>query len=306
MTGATVAKENSDAIKDDLKVVGVMFMVFAGIALFVGAFIIWNTFTMIITQRTREIALMRAIGATRRQVLRSLLLEAVLIGNVASAIGIGLGVGVAKGLNLLMDAAGFSLPSTSLQLEPRTVVISMLVGVVVTVVAALVPARRATKVLPVEALREATPGSEKASKRRAVIGLSLLGAGTAGVLAASTATRRCCSGRRPRWRDGRRDRAMPLAVRPLTALIAAPMRLRGLPGELAKQNAMRNTRRTASTAAALMIGLTLVVSMSVFASSLKDSFGEVIGDKTNADLFLTASSSQGRASARRSSRPSRA
>ena len=87
--------------------------------------------------------------------------------------------------------------------------------------------------------------------------------------------------------------AMPLAVRPLTALIAAPMRLRGLPGELAKQNAMRNTRRTASTAAALMIGLTLVVSMSVFASSLKDSFGEVIGDKTNADLFLTASSSQG-------------
>ena len=294
VTGATVSKENADAIKDDLKVVGVLFTVFAGIALFVGAFIIWNTFTMIITQRTREIALMRAIGATRRQVLRSLLLEAVAIGTIASAIGIGLGVGVAKGLNLLMDAAGFSLPSTSLQLEPRTVVVSMLVGVVVTVVAALVPARRATKVLPVEALREATPGSEKVTKKRAVIGLSLLGAGTAGVLAAVL-------GGAPMLFLGVGlvgvmvgvVVAMPLAVRPLTALIAAPMRLRGLPGELAKQNAMRNTRRTASTAAALMIGLTLVVSMSVFASSLKDSFGEVIGDKTNADLFITASSSQG-------------
>ena len=162
VTGATVAKENSDAVQDDLKIVSVMFMIFAGIALFVGAFIIWNTFTMIITQRTREIALMRAIGATRRQVLRSLLLEAAAIGTFASAVGVGLGVAVAKGLNLLMDAAGFALPSTSLQLEPRTVVVSMTVGVLVTVVAALVPARRATKVLPVEALREATPGAEQA------------------------------------------------------------------------------------------------------------------------------------------------
>ncbi len=294
VTGATVAKENSDAVQDDLKIVSVMFMIFAGIALFVGAFIIWNTFTMIITQRTREIALMRAIGATRRQVLRSLLLEAAAIGTFASAVGVGLGVAVAKGLNLLMDAAGFALPSTSLQLEPRTVVVSMTVGVLVTVVAALVPARRATKVLPVEALREATPGAEKLSKRRAVIGLSLVGTGTAGVLTSL-------------YGDAQMlifgvgllavmvgvIVSMPLAVRPLTALIAAPMKLRGLPGELAKQNAMRNSRRTASTAAALMIGLTLVVSMSVFASSLKDSFGEVIGDKTNADLFLKASSSQG-------------
>ncbi len=294
VTGATVSKENADAIKDDLKIVGVLFTVFAGIALFVGAFIIWNTFTMIITQRTREIALMRAIGATRRQVLRSLLVEAMLIGIFASAIGVGLGVAVAKGLNLLMDAAGFSLPSTSLQLEPRTVVISMLVGTLVTVAAALVPARRATKVLPVEALRDATPDAERVSKRRAAIGLSLLAAGTGGVLAN-------VYGDAPILFLGVGlvgvltgvIVAMPLAVRPLTALIATPMRLRGLPGELARQNAMRNTRRTAATAAALMIGLTLVVSMSVFASSLKDSFGEVIGDKTSADLFLTPSSSQG-------------
>ena len=278
VTGATVSKENADAIKDDLKIVGILFTVFAGIALFVGAFIIWNTFTMIITQRTREIALMRAIGATRRQVLRSLLLEALVIGFLASALGVGLGVAVAKGLNVLMDAVGFSLPSTSLQLEPRTVVVSMLVGIVVTVVAALVPARRATKVLPIEALRDATPGSEKVSKRRAVIGLALLAAGTAGILATLYADS-------PMLFFGLGlvgvlvgvIVSMPLAVRPLTALIAVPMRLRGLPAELAEQNARRNTRRTASTAAALMIGLTLVVSMSVFASSLKDSFGD--GDR---------------------------
>ena len=185
VTGKAVAKENSDAIKKDLKFVGIMFMIFAGIALFVGSFIIWNTFTMIVTQRSREIALMRAIGATRRQVLRSLLLEALLLGVAASAIGIGLGFAVAKGLTALMDVVGFSLPSTSLQLEPRTIVVSLLVGTVVTVVAALVPARRATKVLPVEALREATPGAEKPSRRRGRHRrCGLLGAGVAGMLSA--------------------------------------------------------------------------------------------------------------------------
>ncbi|MET1060824.1 MAG: FtsX-like permease family protein [Nocardioides sp.] len=294
VTGKTVAEENSDAVEKDLKMVGILFMIFAGIALFVGAFIIWNTFTMIVTQRSREIALMRAIGATRRQVLRSLLLEAVLLGAGASAVGVGLGLAVAKGLKMLMDVVGFSLPSTSLQVEPRTIIVSMLVGTLVTVVAALVPARRATKVLPVEALRESTPGGEKTSKRRAFIGLTVLAAGVAGMLSSLY--------------GGVTMKAfglglvaallgvivsLPLIVRPLSALIAAPMKLRGMPGELAKQNAMRNPRRTSSTAAALMIGLTLVVSMSVFASSLKASFGEVIGDKTNADLYVTSSSAQG-------------
>ena len=294
VTGKTVAQENSDAVQKDLKVVGILFMIFAGIALFVGSFIIWNTFTMIVTQRSREIALLRAIGATRRQVMRSLMLEAVLLGLAASAIGVGLGMGVAKGLTKLMDMVGFSLPSTSLQLETRTILVSLLVGTFVTVVAALVPARRATKVLPVEALRESTPGAEKPSKRRAFIGLAITGAGAAGILSALY---------------GGVDMkvfgagllavlvgvmvSLPLAVRPLAALIATPLKLRGLPGELAKQNALRNPRRTSSTAAALMIGLTLVVSMGVFASSLKASFGDVISDQTNADLYLSSSSAQG-------------
>ena len=294
VTGKTVAQENSDAVQKDLKVVGILFMIFAGVALFVGAFIIWNTFTMIVTQRSREIALLRAIGATRRQVLRSLVLEAVLLGVAASAIGVGLGMGVAKGLTTLMDRLGFTLPSTSLQLEPRTILVSLLVGTFVTVVAALVPARRATKVLPIEALRESTPGADKPSKRRAFIGLAIIGAGAAGILSAlyAGADMKIFGVGLLAVLVGVMV-SLPLAVRPLTTLIATPLKLRGLPGELAKQNALRNPRRTSSTAAALMIGLTLVVSMGVFASSLKASFGDVISDQTNADLYLSSSSVQG-------------
>jgi putative ABC transport system permease protein len=293
VTGETVAKESSDAISADLKFVTIMFMMFAGIALFVGSFIIWNTFTMVVTQRSREIALLRAVGATRRQVMRSLVLEALLIGAGASALGIGLGVLVARALNALMSAVGFSLPSTSLQLEPRTIWVSMLVGTVVTVVAALVPARRATKVLPIEALRDSVVGTTKPSVKRSVAGVVITGLGVTALLEA-------LYGGASMLLFGLGLLAsiigvitlLPVATRPLAALIARPIELRGMPGELAKQNAMRNPKRTASTAAALMIGLTLVVGMGVFASSLKASFGDVVGDSTNGDLFVTTSSAQ--------------
>ena len=202
-----------------------------------------------------------------------------------------------------MDAVGLQ-PAEHLPAAPAAhrSSCSLLVGTLVTVVAALVPARRATKVLPVEALRESDPGcATSRRKRRAVIGLGLLGAGVAGMLLALYGDAgMTVFGLGAGRRAGRRHRRpCRCAVRPLAALIAAPLRLRGLPGELAKQNAMRNPRRTASTAAALMIGLTLVVSMGVFASSLKASFGDVLEDKTDADLYVTAVERPGtRASAR--------
>ena len=293
VTGAAVAKESSDAVNEDLAFVTIMFGIFAGIALFVGSFIIWNTFTMIVSQRSREIALLRAVGATRRQVMRNLVAEAFLLGAFASAVGLALGVGVAKGLTLLMDVVGFSLPSTASQLQARTVVVSLLVGTVVTVVASLVPARRATKVLPIEALREATPGSRPPSRTRIALGTLIGGAGLTGVL-----TGLYSGGGGTLVMLGILGlivgvlTLMPLAARPLASAIGAPLRMRGVPGDLARQNAMRNPRRTASTAAALMIGLTLVVSMGVFASSLKASFSDILGDSTNADLYLTTASSQ--------------
>ncbi|HCB06812.1 MAG TPA: hypothetical protein DEQ43_21650 [Nocardioides bacterium] len=293
VTGAAVAKENADATKENFRIVGILFGIFAGIALFVGSFIIWNTFTMTVTQRSREIALLRAIGAKRRQVLGSLLLEAVLLGLFASAIGFAVGIGVAQALKWLMDAVGFALPFTSLQIEASQVVISLAVGVGVTVFSALVPARRATKVLPIEALRESTPGAEKPSVRRTVLGLAVVAGGAATLLDAL-------------YGDGSMKLfgvglaaamvgviiALPAAVRPLASAIGTPLRLRGLPGELAKQNATRNPRRTSATAAALMIGLALVVSMGVFASSLKASFGDVLSDQVDADLYVVTSSAQ--------------
>jgi putative ABC transport system permease protein len=293
VTGKAVAQENADATKENFKMVGMILGTFAGIALFVGSFIIWNTFTMTVSQRSREIALLRAIGAKRRQVMGSLLTEALVLGLTASAIGFGLGIAVAKGLKMLMDAVGLALPFTTLQVAGSTLWISLLVGTVVTVVAALVPARRATKVLPIEALRESTPGAEKPSKRRVFIGLALAAAGAGGMVATlyGDASIKFFGLGLLALMVGVMV-ALPIVVRPLAAAIAAPLRLRGLPGEMAKQNAVRNPRRTSATAAALMIGLTLVVSMGVFASSLKASFGDVISEQTNADLFVATSSAQ--------------
>jgi putative ABC transport system permease protein len=293
VTGAAVAKENADATKSNFQIVGILFGIFAGIALFVGSFIIWNTFTMTVTQRSREIALLRAIGAKRRQVLGSLLLEAVALGLLASAAGFGLGIAVAKGLKWLMDTVGLALPFTSLQIEASQVLICLAVGVGVTVASAMVPARRATKVLPIEALRESTPGAETVSKRRTVVGLAVIAAGAAALLDALYA-----DGGMKVFGLGLAAAmvgviiALPFAVRPLAAAIATPLRLRGLPGELAKQNATRNPKRTSATAAALMIGLALVVSMGVFASSLKASFGDVLSDQVDADLYVVTSSAQ--------------
>jgi putative ABC transport system permease protein len=293
VTGKAVSEENAKATKENFKIVGILFGTFAGIALFVGAFIIWNTFTMTVTQRSREIALLRAIGARRRQVMNNLLVEALAIGLAASALGFGLGIAVAKGLKWLMDAIGLALPFTTLQIAPSTLWISLLVGTTVTVFAALVPARRATKVLPIEALRESAPGNEKPSRRRVILGTAVLAAGVWGLLASlyGDATMKVFGVGLLAVMVGVII-VLPVVVRPLAAAIAAPLKLRGLPGELAKQNAVRNPRRTSATAAALMIGLTLVVSMGVFASSLKASFGDVIADQTNADLFVATSSAQ--------------
>ncbi len=291
LTGAAVSAENAKATKDSFDIVGIILGTFAAIALFVGSFIIWNTFTMTVTQRSREIALLRALGARRRQVMGSLVAEAVVLGLAASAVGLGLGVAVAKGLKLLMDAVGLALPFTALQIPGSAIWVSLAVGTGVTVLAALVPARRATKVLPIEALREATPGAEQPSRRRAAAGTAVLGAGAAamlealyggaglsvfglGLLAALVGM----------------IVTLPVLVGPLVALVAAPLRLRGMAGELARENARRSPRRTSATAAVLMVGLTLVVSLSVFASSLKASFGDVLSEQTNADLYVTTAS----------------
>jgi putative ABC transport system permease protein len=287
VTGKELADESSKAVKDSLGFLNIALLGFAGVALFVGSFIIWNTFSMQVAQRTREFALLRAIGATRAQVMRGVLLEALILGVAASVIGIALGVGMARGLSALMTTFGFELPTASVRIQPITVLAGLLVGTIVTVVAALAPARRATKVRPVEALRDSVPGAQRFSRLRLVTGLLLSVAGVAALLAALFASAP------PQLIVVGVVGAVfgvtalaPLIVRPMAAAIGAPLKRRGLPGDLAQQNARRNPLRTASTAMALVIGLTLVAAVAVFGASLKASFSDVLSTAAKADLYV--------------------
>jgi len=287
-----VAAESSQAIQEDLGFFRIALQVFAFIALFVGSFIIWNTFSILVTQRTRELALLRAIGATRRQVMQSVLLEAAMLGAAASAIGIGLGIVIAEGLQQLLSAFGLELPSTSTQIRPRTVVVSLVAGLAITLVAAVAPARRATHVAPVEALRDSVPGGYRFSMRRLVAGVIVTSAGLALVVAGLLAGQGLSYVGAGLLATFLGVTALsPLVVRPLARVVGAPFpRLAGMAGKLARENALRNPKRTASTAAALMVGLSLVISVSVFAASLKTSFHDVLANATKADLHVLPTS----------------
>jgi putative ABC transport system permease protein len=293
LTGEAVAEEQAEAVKETLGFFTYALMTFAGIALFVGSFIIWNTFSMQVAQRTRELALLRAIGATRRQVMGTILTEAVILGLAASAIGIALGVGMARLLTALMGGLGFSLPAAPLEIRMSTVLIGLAVGTVITVVAAVAPARRATRVLPVEALRDATPMAQRFSKPRLVVGVVLTAGGvTALLLALFGPAHAVFIGFGVMGVILGITTLAPLFMRSLAAVVGWPLKSRGMAGELARQNAMRNPRRTASTAMALVIGLTMVATVSVFAASLKASFTDVLANSTNGDLFVLTPSDQ--------------
>jgi putative ABC transport system permease protein len=287
LTGDEVAQQRADDVKEGLGFFTMVLLTLAGIALFVGSFIIWNTFSMQVAQRTRELALLRAIGATRRQVLRTILAEAVVLGVTASAIGVALGVGMARGLSALFEVFDFTMPPMTTEIEPRTVVIGLLVGTLTTVVAAVAPARRATRVLPVEALRDSAPTAHRFSRVRLGFGAVLVAGGVSALLSA-------LFGPAPAAFIAIGVVAAvlgittlaPLFMRALVSVVGWPLRGRGVAGELARQNAMRNPKRTSSTAMALVIGLTVVATVSVFASSLKASFSDVLESSTNADLYV--------------------
>ena len=272
VTGQTVVNENTDAINQDLSFFSTALLVFAFISLFVGGFTIFNTFSIIVGQRTRELALLRIVGASRRQVFRSVLGEAGLVGLLSSVLGLGLGVLAALGLEALLRGFGITLPPGSLVFEPRTVLVGLLVGVGVTVVAAIGPARRAVRIPPVAALDDRQSSAGPSLRRRfiwgaavALVGVALLAGGLAnpaialvglGAVAIFVGTATLA----------------PALARPLSSLIGRPLaRLLGEPGKLGRENSMRSPRRTAQTASALMVGLALVAAISVFGASLSRS-----------------------------------
>ncbi len=294
VTSQDVADESAEQLQQALGFFGTALLVFAAISLFVGSFIIVNTFSIIVAQRTRELALLRTLGATSRQVLVSVVGEAAVVGSVASVLGIGAGIVIAIGLQGMLEAFGMDLPSTAIQLQPRTIVVSLVVGLLVTLVASIVPARHAAKVAPIQALRDPdTMSTGHGTKRGAVIG-GIVGA--VGLLALAIGL--FATPTNAIWYVGAGAAltfvgvAMlsPLAARPVAGTIGAPFRRRSVSASIGRGNAMRNPRRTASTAAALMIGLGLVSMVAIFAASLKASVDATLSETLRSDLTLSGTS----------------
>ncbi|WP_369185046.1 ABC transporter permease [Streptomyces sp. Y1] len=291
-TGRELAAEQERMIEQGTKFLTTFLLGFAGIALFVGIFIIANTFSMLVAQRTRELALLRAVGATRRQITRSVLVEALLVGLTASVAGLLAGIGIAIGLKAVLNGPmEANLPDGPLIVAPATVGTAIAVGVLVTVLAAWLPARRASRIAPVAAMSSAEqPATQKSLLVRNTIGLLCSLAGT-GALAAGV-------GGKEVKLVGLGAGALligvfvltPLLSRPLIALIAPLLRaLYGTPGKLAKENAVRNPRRTAATASALTIGVTLITSLTVIGASVNQALDKENASDLRADYTVAMS-----------------
>ncbi|WP_238439005.1 ABC transporter permease, partial [Frankia nepalensis] len=292
ITGVQLAEENENAVQEALAFLSTALLIFAGISVFVGAFIIFNTFTMLVAQRVRELALLRAIGASRRQVQVSVQAEAAFVGFVGATVGLVCGVMLARLLHAAMGAFGVILPEGGMVFLPRTAIVCYLVGVGVTSAAAVVPAYKAATVPPIAALRDTYTIAVRSLRTRAVGGALWAGLGAAAVVLGLS-------------RPGSSGTSLvglgaaviflgvaalsPVLARPVTRVIGAPLpRLFGVVGRLGLQNAMRNPRRTSATASALMIGLALVSAFAIFGQSIKVSVRETVSGALSADYFVTS------------------
>ena len=282
-------------LRDGLRIFRTIFVAFGGIALFVGGFVIFNTLSITVAQRARELAMLRTIGATRRQVLGSVVLEAVVIGLIGAVAGLAAGIGLAAGLGALMRAAGFELPRTDTVLAARTIVVSFGVGVGVTALAGLIPAVRATRVEPVVALREGTSPLARHARHLGPAAAVTTALGVAGLAYGMFAPGIGVADRLVSIGAGCLVLFVGVALlsariaRPLASALGRPaQRLGGPAGRLARDNAMRNPGRTASTAAALMIGLALVTFVAVVGEGIRASFGSSLNRQLRADYVITA------------------
>jgi len=297
LTGAAAATETANEIKDAFGFFSKILLVFAFIALFVGAFIISNTFGILVAQRTRELALLRAIGSSRRQVLGSVLLEAVLIGVISAVLGFAAGVGLAVGALALLKAVGVDLPSSGIAIAPTSAAAAIVVGVLLTTAAAVIPAIRATRVAPIAALRDVAIDTSGRSRLRAALGVVLIVAGAVLVAPAFGSDPSTDHLRAIGVGMGLLVLAVlalgPIMAKPLAGAVGSPLPLlKGITGRLARQNAMRSPRRTASTAAALIIGVTLIGFITIFASSAQTSISSAIGGGFKGDYIVQPANQQ--------------
>jgi putative ABC transport system permease protein len=286
MTGTEVAQEGTAAIRDGLGVFTKVLLVFAAVALLVGSFVIWNTFNVLVAQRRRETALLRAVGATRRQIMGGVIIEALAIGLLSACLGLGAGVGLAIGIRNLLKVFGIEIPTTTPVVELRTVVAALAVGILVTVVAAALPALSATRVTPVEALQEGDPTTDEVGRLRRLAGLALLGGGLVGLTACAVV------GDQP-WLTGASALGtfigLVLFGPSLAAMLAtlADRGRRGTPRRIAARNIARSPRRAAATAMALTIGLSVVAAVAVTAESVQVSIADAVSAGNRSDLVVT-------------------
>ena len=296
-TGAEQAAEDGEGVGEFVTFIRYFLLAFGGIALFVGAFVIFNTLSITVAQRTKELATLRTLGASRRQVLRSVILEGTILGLVASAVGLGLGVLLAKGLTKLFAAVELELPQSAMVFQTRTAVVAILTGTLVTLVASVWPAVRATRIAPIAAVREGGMAVKRQSRKTLVFGLVVTGLSVFGLVYGTLGSDVSTGVRILGIAGGAFGIFIGLAaiaprlVRPLAHVVGLPAaRLGGAAGRLAQENAVRNPGRTASTAAALMIGLTLVSFVAVFGKGLLASDESALRKQLGTSHVITSQS----------------
>jgi putative ABC transport system permease protein len=289
VTGAKITQENQSQVRKALSFFDTFLLIFAGVALFVGSFLIFNTFSIVVAQRLRELALLRAVGASRAQVRAVVIGEAAAIGLVASAAGLGLGTVLAIGLRAMLKAVGMDIPSNGLVVTPRTIIVSLVLGTVITVVAAFGPARRAAKIPPVAALRDVAAGEEPVSRWRSLLGAALTISGVvllSGAFVAPLQDRmRFVLFGSPALFFGA-TMVGPVVIPYLGGAVGRVVGWRGPTARIARNNAIRSPKRSASTAGSLMTGVAVVVMMSVMATSMKAAVEHVVDRSMRADFVI--------------------
>ena len=298
VTGDQQNAEQIADINEGLSFITIALLAFAAVAIFVGAFIIQNTFRIIVAQRAKELALLRAVGASKGQVTRMVLIEAMVVGAVSSGLGIVAGIGLAKLLEFILETLGFGLPSGDLQVNLQTIIVSLAVGIIVTELSAFVPARRASKVSPVAAIRgQVDVAKKKSLQKRFIAGIVVLAIGAGfmwfGLFMDPPFNRLIAVGGGAAVSFLGVSVLSPLLVQPFIYIFSFPARALGLlAGSLAARNTKRSPRRTAATASALMIGVALVAFVGIFANSVKGTIDDIISDNFRSDLILSSKQPQ--------------
>ena len=291
LTGAEITEETTSQIKTVLGFFTAFLTAFSYIALGIGCFVIYNVFSITAAQRQRESALLRAIGASRRQVTVSLLVEALIVGVLGSIIGFVAGIGLSRALSALLNAIGLEIPTSGLTIETGAITRTVLIGTVITILSAILPALRSGRVPPVAAMRDTALDTVQKLTRRVAIGLVLIVAGAIALIASINGADVAILGVGVLGVFAGVLVIGPALSKPVAVLLGKPIAaLRGVTGAMSQQNAARNPKRTARTAAPVLIGVALVTAFTALAASIKSEIRESIGSSFRGDYALSVNS----------------